>query len=243
MLATNPALLRRAYEAIESLDCCYRTEQVIDAMQVALRRFGVEFFCFNTFPKPDQRFEDVTLAIRVPDEWRKLYGEHYAQVDHTIGYCKRIDYPFKWQDAPYNAAREPLVTEFIDRATDFGLANGVWFPIPGPHGPIGGVWMGGSKADLIENNLPIVHLMALCAFQRMRRLPMSQNCDRTPLTPREREILAWAAQGKSSWETGEILGISKRTVDEHARTACRKLNAANRTQAVAVALHSRLIGL
>lgn len=61
------------------------------------------------------------------------------------------------------------------------------------------------------------------------------------LTPREREVLWWAAQGKSAKEIGEILHITKRTVDEHTRNAARKLSAANRTQAVAVALRERLI--
>ncbi len=62
------------------------------------------------------------------------------------------------------------------------------------------------------------------------------------LTPREREVLWWAAEGKSAWEIGEILGIAKRTVDEHTQKAIRKLGAFNRTQAVAIALRQRLIG-
>jgi DNA-binding CsgD family transcriptional regulator len=64
-----------------------------------------------------------------------------------------------------------------------------------------------------------------------------------PLTPREREVLTWAALGKSAWEIGEILHITKRTVDEHVRTAARKLGAMNRTQAVAIALRNRIIDI
>jgi DNA-binding CsgD family transcriptional regulator len=62
------------------------------------------------------------------------------------------------------------------------------------------------------------------------------------LTLREREVLWWAAQGKSAWEIGEILHIAKRTVDEHTQKAIRKLGAANRTQAVAIALREGVIG-
>jgi DNA-binding CsgD family transcriptional regulator len=62
------------------------------------------------------------------------------------------------------------------------------------------------------------------------------------LTPRELEVLWWAAEGKSAWEIGEVLHITKRTVDEHTQRAVRKLGAANRTQAVAIALRRRLIG-
>jgi LuxR family transcriptional regulator, quorum-sensing system regulator BjaR1 len=67
--------------------------------------------------------------------------------------------------------------------------------------------------------------------------------DQPNLTAREREVLAWISRGKSAWEIGEILGIAKRTVDEHAQTAARKLGAANRTQAVAIAVRDRLIDL
>jgi DNA-binding CsgD family transcriptional regulator len=63
-----------------------------------------------------------------------------------------------------------------------------------------------------------------------------------PLTPREREVLWWAARGKSALQIGEVLHITKRTVDEHIQNAIRKLGAANRTQAVAIALREKLIG-
>jgi len=63
------------------------------------------------------------------------------------------------------------------------------------------------------------------------------------LTTREIEVLGWVARGKSAWEIGEILHIAKRTVDEHVRTAARKLGAVNRTHAVAIALRDRIIDL
>jgi DNA-binding CsgD family transcriptional regulator len=72
--------------------------------------------------------------------------------------------------------------------------------------------------------------------------PMPTTASAHSLTPREREVLWWAAQGKSAWEIGGILHISKRTVDGHTHNAMRKLGAANRTQAVAIALRERLIG-
>lgn len=61
------------------------------------------------------------------------------------------------------------------------------------------------------------------------------------LTPREREVLAWVARGKSAWEIGEILDIAKRTVDEHVQSAVRKLGAVNRTHAVALAIRDQVI--
>jgi LuxR family quorum sensing-dependent transcriptional regulator len=51
------------------------------------------------------------------------------------------------------------------------------------------------------------------------------------------------ANGKSAWEIGEILHITKRTVDEHVQTAVRKLGADNRTHAVAIALSEGVLKL
>jgi LuxR family transcriptional regulator, quorum-sensing system regulator BjaR1 len=61
------------------------------------------------------------------------------------------------------------------------------------------------------------------------------------LTARETEVLQWVAKGKSAYEIGGILQITKRTVDEHVQTAVRKLGAQNRTHAVALALHDGVI--
>jgi LuxR family quorum sensing-dependent transcriptional regulator len=61
------------------------------------------------------------------------------------------------------------------------------------------------------------------------------------LTSREAEVLTWVARGKSAWEIGEILLITKRTVDEHVQTAVRKIGASNRTHAVALAIRDGII--
>ena len=63
----------------------------------------------------------------------------------------------------------------------------------------------------------------------------------TSLTPRQREILSWAAQGKSAKEIAEILGITPRTVEKLMETVIRELGAANRTHAVAIAPRNKLI--
>lgn len=52
------------------------------------------------------------------------------------------------------------------------------------------------------------------------------------LTPREKEVLRWSADGKTVPEIGCILTLSKRTVKFHIDNAIVKLNAANKVQAV-----------
>lgn len=62
------------------------------------------------------------------------------------------------------------------------------------------------------------------------------------ITERERQILAWLREGKSNLEIGEGLGISALTVKNHVQKILRKLNAANRAQAVARAMTMKLLG-
>ena len=63
------------------------------------------------------------------------------------------------------------------------------------------------------------------------------------LREREVEALTWAARGKTFWEIGEILGLSKRTVEFHLDNARRKLGVATRTQALIKAAAGHLIQL
>jgi DNA-binding response OmpR family regulator len=61
------------------------------------------------------------------------------------------------------------------------------------------------------------------------------------LAPRERETLTWAARGKTFSEIGEILGLSRRTVEFHLDRARRKLGVPTRTQALIKAAVGQLI--
>jgi len=61
------------------------------------------------------------------------------------------------------------------------------------------------------------------------------------LTDREREVLTWVGRGKTSSEIATILGLSERTVNFHCDQAVKRLDAVNRTQAVAIAIGLGLI--
>lgn len=62
------------------------------------------------------------------------------------------------------------------------------------------------------------------------------------LTDRELEVLQWTAAGKTSSETGAILGITTRTVNFHVTRIFDKLDAVNKTQAVVKATKLHLLG-
>jgi len=70
--------------------------------------------------------------------------------------------------------------------------------------------------------------------QTRRRLEESANRE-LQLTARQRECLYWTEQGKSARDIGVILGISRRTVEEHLALGCQVLGVRTRIQAVVAA--------
>lgn len=63
------------------------------------------------------------------------------------------------------------------------------------------------------------------------------------LSAREREVLLWAAQGKTAWETSAILGISPKTVEFHLGNCGRKLGTATKAQTILAAARKGLLPL
>lgn len=60
------------------------------------------------------------------------------------------------------------------------------------------------------------------------------------VTSRQIDCLRWAQEGKTSWEIGQILGISSRTVESYLAIAFERLEVNTRVQAV---LKARAMGL
>ena len=65
----------------------------------------------------------------------------------------------------------------------------------------------------------------------------------SPLTPREKEILNYIAQGYLNKEIAIELDISEQTIKNHVTSILRKLNANARTEAVVVAIKQGLISI
>jgi DNA-binding CsgD family transcriptional regulator len=98
-----------------------------------------------------------------------------------------------------------------------------------------------AAANQLETLSGLLGLAAAQCNHEWKLIEASGATELHSLTLREVEVLTWVARGKSAWEIGRILGITKRTVDEHARSAARKLGATNRTQASVQALLRHII--
>ncbi|HZH11274.1 MAG TPA: LuxR family transcriptional regulator [Microvirga sp.] len=232
-----------AFDFIGRLDDLSSVQSIVNEMAKSFALFGFENFIITGLPSLKERFDQVVLLKKWPMGWFEIYAkEDYVRVDPVIRLCRNTVQPFEWSEAPFDREKEPRAGEVMDRATDFRMKNGFCLPIHGINGYEACFSMSGIDLDLSPRTKPALHLMAMYAFERARQLlkPLP-NQGAGVLTPRERETLMWAAAGKSAADTGDILGITERTVTAHIVSACQKLDATNKTQAVARALQYKLI--
>jgi DNA-binding CsgD family transcriptional regulator len=103
-----------------------------------------------------------------------------------------------------------------------------------PDGVAGGFSFDRGERDFSERDLHVLdtlrpHLAQLWRNARLRTPPVAGSL----LTPREREILAWVARGKTNGEIAGILCVAPGTVHKHLDNVFRKLEVSSRAAAVA----------
>ncbi|MEM8652846.1 MAG: helix-turn-helix transcriptional regulator [Pseudomonadota bacterium] len=67
--------------------------------------------------------------------------------------------------------------------------------------------------------------------------------EKSILTAGETRVLLWCGNGKTSFEISRILGLSEHTVNHYIASAVRKLDATNRTHAIAKAIKMQIVDI
>ncbi|MGA2735383.1 MAG: autoinducer binding domain-containing protein [Syntrophobacteraceae bacterium] len=183
------------------------------------------------------------INISYPDEWLKIYEEReFQNVDVIVKENFTTFRPQYWAET-YKRNTPPK--HFISMAEDFGLKEGYTYGLMTPgqkrRGSLFSFSGNFDKYDkrlvaILELLIPHLH-QALC-YIHSPELPQN---GRGLLSGREKEVLNWLKQGKSSWEISVILNISERTANFHIYNIMQKLEAVNRPHAVAVAASLGLI--
>jgi LuxR family transcriptional regulator, quorum-sensing system regulator BjaR1 len=186
-------------------------------------------------------------------------------VDPCVHKVRKTNTPFTWGSIPlpaYNGRRKPGAIKLMEAAQDHGFTEGLVIPyhfrdyLGRMHSSLGAFFwedrISKFKFMLTERKHEL-HLVMIYWVQRAidiiaekQRAGVSiirpqQNNPSVTLTDRERDMLAWAARGKTVADTADILKISDETVETHIRNAMRKLDATNKTHAVAKAIYLSLI--
>jgi LuxR family quorum sensing-dependent transcriptional regulator len=226
-------------DAVERLD----VPDVIRMFEAEIRACGFHAYIMAGLPSPGSSLSDLTVANGWPPEWFDIYTrENFSAIDPIPQFGASTVQPFEWSEARYDKETNPAAHVVMTRAAEFRLVQGYCIPL---HYDEGGAVISMATEQLTIDPVArsALQLIGIYAHNRIRSLGRPKPEKRDLLTSREREVLRWAADGKTAWEISVILRISERTVKFHLIQASRKLNAVNRTSAVAKALARGLIKL
>jgi LuxR family transcriptional activator of conjugal transfer of Ti plasmids len=214
------------------------------AMEEAASALDLACFAYLTMPCSTG---SARLISNYPAQWTAHYLEsHYERLDPVIARTLSNPEPFEWGPGIAPWALSPRQCELLEDAAFFGIRYGFTIPIHDGRGPIAAVTYASQERGpvfqrCIEQNARVLQLMALYFHAHARRKIVNDRfVDGVPLSPRELECLEWAARGKSAWDIGQILGISRRTAAFHLDNAKAKLGVRSILQAVARLVASRL---
>ncbi|MEQ1512313.1 MAG: LuxR family transcriptional regulator [Lysobacteraceae bacterium] len=226
------------------------TEVLAVEIDRVVKPLGVDYWFYAVdLPLVNDHPNQLRLGT-YPEAWVTHYfAVDYISIDPIISHCHDHAIPLAWDEAQFHHRRivDPhlqKVRHMFGEAREFGLRSGVSVPLHGP-GVSWGLMSYASRqlaATDYEAMLPELHLLAHFVHEAARQFVRSKTPSRLPaLTKRERECLSWAAEGKTSWEIGQLLNISERTSIFHLQNATHKLGVSGRQAAIARAVSLGLI--
>lgn len=195
--------------------------------------FGAIFARAHSSAADDSR--EHIYYRETPKGWNQVYAQRgFAQRNFVTRGARRRTTPFYWSNvvAPESGTPEAQADrEMWGVLNDFNLTDGLAVPGHGP-GYVGVISLAWNKFDHGPDTRRAILLASHYVHERMLELtPPSIVAIR--LTPRERDCLAFVAEGKSDWDIAQILGLSQSTVHAHVENAKRRLGVKTRMQAIA----------
>lgn len=229
------------FDFIDRVNAAVCVAEVQALLTRELGKHGFTQYIMLDVPPPRQRLESYTIVNGCTDDWFGHYTRECLHLHDPIARHMRtsID-PFYWDEVRVGREDRGEHRMMYDLSA-FGLKQGLSIPFFGPSGDKSCIAMGGLYIDRNPRVLSALQIITTFAHARVRTLHAGGAYAGMPggpslLSEREREVLRWVANGKTDWEIGEILAISKETSFAHVRNCCRKLDAATRPQAVAKAI-------
>lgn len=183
-------------------------------------------------------------------DWRDYYlANNFRLVDpkwEKLMVCRR---PFAWAEmvdefmgnTSISDARRNASLKVLRERADAGLVDGASLTFVSPAGEIAGIGWARSEVGRIGSCEQFAELCLLTAFFHERFLGSVRAPDAPRLTPREREVLHWAAEGRSDYDVSHILNVSASTIRFHWNNIFRKLGVTGRVSAVVRAMQLQII--
>ena len=216
--------------------------RIFDQLVEIARRLGFDYCAYGVRPPLPLTRARILMFNNYPSEWQSQYArENYLAVDPSVRHALRSPLPLVWSDELFSAARP-----FWEQARMHGLRYGWAQPCRDVHGTLGMFTVARSHeelgdAELQEKNFRLAWLTQIAHISMTRVLVRKMTPEaNVRLSVRETAVIRSTADGKTTAEISEILGLSVRTVTFHIGNVVRKLNASNKTGA---AVRAAVLGL
>jgi LuxR family quorum sensing-dependent transcriptional regulator len=252
--------------AIAEVERCDSMAELEASLQRIIEDYGFAAFTFIDAGQPhlDKPYY-VTTTSRA---WVSEYTHNdFVRVDPCLIKVRRTNTPFNWGSIampPVLGRRKPGAIKAMEAARDHGFTEG--YVVPYHFRDQRGFLFSSSTVffwnDAVKQfrllfgscryELQLIMIywtqraIDLVARDHRNEAPFFRSPDdpaRPELTDREKEVMSWAARGKTIADTADILKISNETAETHIRNALRKLNATNKTHGVAKCIAFGLIDL
>lgn len=260
-------LLQDLDDAMTAVEGAKSIKALGDIMQSSATKAGFESFSFLNGATVASTSESIIMTVS--KDWQDTYfSEGFLDVDPCLRRALTSNSPFMWSDIvlPEPAgSRRTGSHKTMDAARDHGYLDGLIMPLHlvdakgSPYRSFCSLYWKEDERLLPEVSRRYGHyyrMFALLWEQKLQdlssgistcnigQLSVIENARSTKaLSGRERDVLCWAAQGKTAGETAMILGLSVETVHHHLTKAQKKLTAVNKTHAVAIAMHRGIVTL
>lgn len=224
---------------LTEIDTVQTQFDVFRLMKKVCELFDFSAFMVMRLPEPsDASVLDCVVINNWPTDMLAGYDElQLLQTSPLIRQLRSSTRPRTMPLSSRVAASEPderKASETLFR--NFGFLMAAAVPVHDPQGRRGLICFQGDRKDLCYGELLELTLVSIHVYERLSSMASADRARGNPLTERERGCLAWTAEGKTSVEIAEILGLSEHTVNHYLNRAARKLGSVNRTHAVAKAL-------
>lgn len=201
------------------------------------KALGFDFFAYSVCDTVPFTRPKIKILSNLSSQWLHCYEKNnYATVDPTIRHCRSSSEALRWYENLFNDC-----PQLWKDANKHYMRIGITQPSFNVGTCVGLLSL--SRSDRAISDVELQNLKPTIKAFTETFYSWASELNKALITPsitdlrkKEKEILRWVADGKTSDEIGRILDITADTVNFHIRNVQKKLGTCNRVQAVTYAV-------
>lgn len=221
-------------------------EALADLIGIMSRELGFAHFALVQHASLASPPPGLVVLHNYPRRWARRFAKgalHLCDPVHQA--AARSVGSFSWSRLGELVALKPVQEWMLSEAMSEGIGTGFTVPLRAPGERLASCsFVVATGAPLPRASLMAAESIAHMAYVRaieLSRAPFKRGC--IALSPRQAQCVGLAAQGKTDWEIGRILGLSEETITKYLGAARARFGVATRTQLAFAALGAGLLGL